>query len=119
MQLRSLDRNWLARVDAWWGQLLPLVGPFMASRGGPVLMVQVGMSGMPHMTWCCMHTAMCACSLWCLTSRMMVDHADVAQCSAGAPPAECMVRQMHAKSRQCRHAEPHMCPRSDLDAAMQ
>lgn len=41
MQLRSLDRNWLARVDAWWGQLLPRVAPFMASRGGPVLMVQV------------------------------------------------------------------------------
>ena len=41
MQLRSLDREWLARVDAYWGQLLPLVAPFTASRGGPVLMVQV------------------------------------------------------------------------------
>ena len=40
MQLRSLDRDYLARVDAWWGQLLPLVAPFTASRGGPVLLIQ-------------------------------------------------------------------------------
>ncbi|CAK0849191.1 unnamed protein product [Prorocentrum cordatum] len=39
--LRSSDPDYLARVESWWGTLLPLVKPFLAGSGGPVIAVQI------------------------------------------------------------------------------
>jgi Glycosyl hydrolases family 35 len=29
-------------ADRWWGQLLPRMAPFLYERGGPIIMMQVG-----------------------------------------------------------------------------
>lgn len=41
MKLRSHDAQYLAHVERWWNVLLPRVAPFLYSRGGPIVMVQV------------------------------------------------------------------------------
>jgi beta-galactosidase len=40
-RLRCLDDRYLAAVDDWFDELLPRVVPLLASRGGPVVAVQV------------------------------------------------------------------------------
>ncbi|WP_333767816.1 glycoside hydrolase family 35 protein [Streptomyces sp. IBSBF 2435] len=41
IRLRSTDPRYLDAVDAWFGALLPCLTPYLATRGGPVLAVQV------------------------------------------------------------------------------
>ena len=41
MKLRSDDPDYLAAVDAWWGELLPRMEPLLYRNGGPIVMVQV------------------------------------------------------------------------------
>lgn len=41
MKLRSDDPDYLAAVDAWWGELLPRMKPLLYQNGGPIVMVQV------------------------------------------------------------------------------
>lgn len=41
VSLRTSDPAWLEHVDAWFDQLLPIVAERQASRGGPVVAVQV------------------------------------------------------------------------------
>ena len=78
MQLRSQDRDYLARVDAWWGQLLPRVAPFLVSRGGPILLVQARPAGVsllcgfvlhPHVTMLS-SSLITDCPLHCLAALM-------------------------------------------------
>ncbi|XP_024366649.1 beta-galactosidase 8 isoform X2 [Physcomitrium patens] len=40
VRLRSSDAQYLARVDNWWKELLPMVAPELFLAGGPVIMVQ-------------------------------------------------------------------------------
>ncbi len=42
MKLRSHDPKYLAHVERWWNVLLGRLAPFLYSRGGPIVMVQVG-----------------------------------------------------------------------------
>jgi hypothetical protein len=39
--LRTADTRYLAAVDAWWGELLPVVKPHLYSVGGPIVIVQL------------------------------------------------------------------------------
>ncbi|MEY9956649.1 beta-galactosidase [Streptacidiphilus sp. MAP5-52] len=41
MHLRSSDTAYLAAVDQWFDQLIPLLADLQASRGGPIVAVQV------------------------------------------------------------------------------
>ena len=74
MLLRSSDPDWLAAVDAWWNHLLPALGPYMVTQGGPVLMVQVILT----------HSTSLAC-LWSLTETLAVLH-QIALHSQVLPP---------------------------------
>ena len=39
--LRTNNTAYLAAVGAWWGELLPLVAPYLIAGGGPIAMVQL------------------------------------------------------------------------------
>ena len=41
LRLRNRNAPYLAQVDAWFDQLIPVIAARQASRGGPVVMVQV------------------------------------------------------------------------------
>ena len=41
LQLRTAEPQYLAAVDAWWGELLPRVKPHLYSEGGAVVIVQL------------------------------------------------------------------------------
>ncbi|XP_024532429.1 beta-galactosidase 8 [Selaginella moellendorffii] len=41
LKLRTSDSSYLKLVDQWWNVLLPKLVPFLYSRGGPVIMLQV------------------------------------------------------------------------------
>lgn len=41
IRLRSTDARYLGAVDRYFGELLPRIAPFLGSRGGPVVAVQV------------------------------------------------------------------------------
>ncbi|MCX4398946.1 beta-galactosidase [Streptomyces sp. NBC_00264] len=41
LRLRRTDDRYLAAVDAWFDQLIPVLLPMLAGRGGPVIAVQV------------------------------------------------------------------------------
>lgn len=39
--IRTFEAGYIAAVDKWWGQLLPLVVPQLYENGGAVVMVQM------------------------------------------------------------------------------
>ena len=39
---RSSDKDFLHHVDSWWQVLLPRLSRFLYSRGGPIVLTQVG-----------------------------------------------------------------------------
>ena len=41
LAFRTNNSDYLAQVDAYWTQLLPVVRPWLRSNGGPILMVQI------------------------------------------------------------------------------
>ncbi|WP_406458804.1 glycoside hydrolase family 35 protein [Streptomyces sp. NBC_00876] len=41
LRLRRSDRRYLASVDAWFDELIPVLRPLLAGQGGPVVAVQV------------------------------------------------------------------------------
>ncbi|SEG75707.1 beta-galactosidase [Actinacidiphila yanglinensis] len=41
IRLRTTDPRYLAAVDAYFGRLLPRLAPYLSTRGGPVIAVQV------------------------------------------------------------------------------
>lgn len=42
MTLRTSDKDFLGHVDRWWSVLLPRLSRFLYSRGGPIVLTQVG-----------------------------------------------------------------------------
>jgi hypothetical protein len=41
IKLRTFDEKYIAAVDRWWGALLPEVRPYLYSKGGPIVMMQI------------------------------------------------------------------------------
>merc|ERR1711871_1630354 len=41
LKLRTYETNYITQVNLWWGKLLPMVKPYLAENGGPILMVQL------------------------------------------------------------------------------
>lgn len=41
LAFRTNNSDYLAQVDTYWTQLLPVVRPWLRSNGGPILMVQI------------------------------------------------------------------------------
>jgi len=41
LKLRTYEKNFIAKVNVWWGKLLPMIKPELAQNGGAVIMVQL------------------------------------------------------------------------------
>ncbi len=41
LALRTSDPAYLKHVDAWWGELIPRVVPYLSTHGGPITAVQI------------------------------------------------------------------------------
>jgi hypothetical protein len=41
LQLRTYEKQYIGKVDLFWNKLLPMVKPYLAEHGGPIIMVQL------------------------------------------------------------------------------